>query len=149
MLAYSTFLTPNSKTETNTESVINNGCSRCWLYPEPPAPLTGATRCAGHTKCLFRRTAVNLIRPQTLMTDSPVEHNGLSNAMKSAPLPPARSPCIRLNGSEATRSARTDVIALVEQSWLANESLALEKSSRHQRRVTLGMDTSPAAFHPS
>lgn len=89
------------------------------------------------------------------MLDSPVAHNGLSNAMKSPPPPsphplPARSPCIKLNGSEGAQSARTDVIAFcgaAAAGWLMRPRHE-KKSSRRQQRVTLGLDNSPPSFNP-
>lgn len=78
-------------TETNTDAVINKLCI-CWrFYSGPPAPRSQEWRCAVYTNCLFSWTALNLIRPQTLMPNSPVEHNGLGNAMNSVSFP-ARPP---------------------------------------------------------
>lgn len=100
-------------TETNTDTVINKLCI-CWrFYSGPPAPHSQEWRCAVYTNCLFSWTALNLIRPQTLMPNSPVEHNGLSNAMNSVSLP-ARPPiCIRLNGVKAVQNGLADVMAFV------------------------------------
>lgn len=83
----------NCITETNTDTVINKLCICWWFYSGPPAPHSQGWGCAVYTNCLFSWTALNLIRPQTLMPNSPVEHNGLSNAVKSVSLP-ARTPYV-------------------------------------------------------
>lgn len=74
-------------TETSADTVINKLCICRQFYSGPPAPRGQEWRCAVYTNCLFSWTALNLIRPQTLMPNSPVEHNGLGNAMNSASLP--------------------------------------------------------------
>lgn len=55
----------------NRDAVLNTWRTCGWFLSVPPAPHIRGTRCAGQTNCLFRRTAVNLIRPQTLMPRLP------------------------------------------------------------------------------
>lgn len=84
----------NCITKSNTDTVINKLCICRWFYSKGHLHHRNrGWRCVVYTNCLFSWAALNLIRPQTLMPYSPVEHNGLSNAMKSLS-PPARSPYV-------------------------------------------------------
>lgn len=47
------------------------------------------------------------------MPNSPVEHNGLSNAMNSVSFPASPPICIRLNGVKAEQNGLADVMAFV------------------------------------